>query len=176
MTLFAASMSFAIGSLGGLNLPAFKGHLEGVSELTELGGRLLVVFDGRCGFCNGWVRWLLLRDRCDRLRFAASSSPAVAPLLARYPELLEPGGMPGTVLVFRNPLEAGEQALTRLAATLALFAELPPPWPAVAAALGWIPRFLSDPLYRMVARWRYRIWGRLENCPIPAPEEQARFL
>ncbi|MGD0902096.1 MAG: DCC1-like thiol-disulfide oxidoreductase family protein [Terracidiphilus sp.] len=159
-----------------LNLPAFMRHLERVSGLDEIGGRLLVVFDGNCGFCNGWVRWLLRRDRRDRLRFAPSSSPAVAPLLARHAELLEPGGVPGTVLVFRNPLEPKEQPLTRFAATLALLAELPPPWPAVAAAMGWIPGFLSDPLYRLVARWRYRIRGRLESCPIPTPEEQARFL
>jgi len=151
-------------------------HLERVSELNELGDRLLVVFDGHCGFCNGWVRWLLRRDRRDRMRFAASSSPAVAPLLARHAELLEPGGVPGTVLVFRYPLEAGEQALTRFAATLALLRELPRPWPAVAAALGWIPSFLSDPLYRLVARWRYRIRGRLESCPIPGADERARFL
>jgi predicted DCC family thiol-disulfide oxidoreductase YuxK len=147
-----------------------------VSGLNELGGRLLVVFDGHCGFCNGWVRWLLRSDRQDRLLFAASSSPAVAPLLARHAELLEPGGVPGTVLVFRNPLEPGEQALTRFAATLALLTELPRPWPAVAAALRWIPSFLSDPLYRLVARWRYRIRGRLESCPIPAAEDRARFL
>jgi predicted DCC family thiol-disulfide oxidoreductase YuxK len=147
-----------------------------VSGLDGIGGRLLVVFDGHCGFCNGWVRWLLRRDQQDRLRFAAASSPAVATLLARHAGLIEPSGAPGTVLVFRYPVKAGEQALTRFAATLALLRELPRPWPAVAAALGWIPGFLSDPLYRLVARWRYRIWGRLEICPIPAPEERARFL
>ena len=147
-----------------------------MSGLNELGDRLLVVFDGHCGFCNGSVRWLLRRDLRDRLRFAASSSPAVAPLLARHAELLEPGGVPGTVLVFRYPLEAGEQALTRFAATLALLRELPRPWPTVAAVLRWIPSFLSDPLYRLVARWRYRIWGRLKSCPIPAAEDRARLL
>ena len=147
-----------------------------MNGLNELGDRLLVVFDGQCGFCHGWVRWLMRRDRHDRLRFAASSSPAVAPLLARHAELLEPGGVPGTVLVFRYPLGAGEQPLTRFAATLAVLRELPRPWPAAAAALRWIPSFISDPLYRLIARWRYRIWGRLQSCPIPAPEERAWFL
>jgi predicted DCC family thiol-disulfide oxidoreductase YuxK len=58
----------------------------------------------------------------------------------------------------------------------AMLRELPRPWPAVAVALGWVPGFLSDPAYRLVARWRYRIWGRLESCPIPTAEERARFL
>jgi predicted DCC family thiol-disulfide oxidoreductase YuxK len=147
-----------------------------VSGFDEIGDRLLAVFDGHCGFCNGFVRWLLCRDRHDRLRFVASDSPVVAPLLAGYPELLEPSGVPGTVLVFRQPLTSGEQVFTRFAATLAMLRELPQPWPAVAATLGWIPNFASDPLYRLVARWRYRIWGRLESCPIPTAEERARFL
>ena len=48
-----------------------------VSGLVEIGGRLLVVFDGRCGFCNRAVRWFLRRDRRDRLRFVASESAEV---------------------------------------------------------------------------------------------------
>jgi predicted DCC family thiol-disulfide oxidoreductase YuxK len=145
-------------------------------ESQELGDRLLVVYDGPCVLCNGWVRWLLRWDRRGRLRFAAAQSEKAAGLLARHSEALEPGGTPGTVLVFRNPLEAEEQPLTRFAAMLAVLHELPRPWPAVAAALGWIPEFLSDPVYRLVARWRYRIWGRLESCPLPTDEERGRFL
>jgi predicted DCC family thiol-disulfide oxidoreductase YuxK len=147
-----------------------------MAEPLEIGDRLLVVYDGHCGLCNGWVRWLLRWDRRDRLRFAASQSEKAAGLLARHAEALEPGGTPGTVLVFRNPFDQREQPLTRFAATLAVLGELPRPWPAVAAALGWIPEFLSDPVYRLVARWRYRIWGRLESCPMPTDEERGRFL
>ena len=145
-------------------------------ESLEIGDRLLVVYDGHCGLCNGWVRWLLRRDQRDRLRFVASQSAGIFPLLSRHAAVLEPGGRPGTVLVFSSPIEAGEQPLTQLAATLAVLHELPRPWPAVAAVLGWIPRFLSDPVYWLVARWRYRIWGRLENCLLPMPEQKRHFL
>jgi predicted DCC family thiol-disulfide oxidoreductase YuxK len=69
-----------------------------------------------------------------------------------------------------------ERVLARSEAVLALLAELPRPWPAVAAALGWIPRPLRDLGYRLIARWRYRIWGRLESCPVPTAEERKRFL
>jgi predicted DCC family thiol-disulfide oxidoreductase YuxK len=55
-----------------------------VNSFEELGGRLLVIFDGQCGFCNRSVRWFLRRDRRDRLRFVASDSPKVAELLARH--------------------------------------------------------------------------------------------
>ena len=147
-----------------------------MKEMEGIGNRLLVVFDGYCGLCNGLVRWLLHRDKQDRLRFAASASPAVAQLIERHAELLEPNGVPGTVLVFRNPFKADEQLWVRFKGTLVVLRELPQPWPAVAVVLGWIPDFLSDPIYRLIARWRYRIWGRMESCPLPTPEERAKFL
>jgi predicted DCC family thiol-disulfide oxidoreductase YuxK len=145
-------------------------------ESLEIGDRLLVVYDGHCVLCNGWVRWLLRRDRRDRLRFAASVSPAVTQLIERHAGLLEPNGTPGTVLVFRNPLQTNEQLWIRLAGELVSLRELPQPWPAVAMVLGWIPDFLGDPAYRLIARWRYRIWGRLESCPMPKDGERSHFL
>jgi predicted DCC family thiol-disulfide oxidoreductase YuxK len=54
--------------------------------------------------------------------------------------------------------------------------QLPRPWPAVAAVMAWIPHRLRDLGYRLVARYRYRIWGRLETCPIPTARERERFL
>jgi predicted DCC family thiol-disulfide oxidoreductase YuxK len=69
-----------------------------------------------------------------------------------------------------------EQVLARSEAVVALLRELPRLWPWVGVGLGWIPRALRDAGYRLVARWRYRIWGRMENCPIPTPEERGRFL
>jgi predicted DCC family thiol-disulfide oxidoreductase YuxK len=150
--------------------------LKNMSSLQEIGDRLLVVYDGHCGLCNGLVHWLLKHDRHDRLRFAASASTVVAPLLAGHSRELEPDGTPGTVLVFRNPLAPGEQLFVRFAATLAVLHVLPQPWPAIAATLRWIPVFLTDPAYRLVARWRYRIWGRLQTCRLPTALERERFL
>src|SRR5271157_771360 len=119
---------------------------ESMNSFGELDGRLLVVFDGHCGLCNRAVRWLVRRDSGDRVRFAAFESEKVAEMLVRSD------------------------------AVVALLGELPRPWGWVAVGLGWIPRALRDVGYRLVARWRYRIWGRLESCPIPTPEERKRFL
>jgi predicted DCC family thiol-disulfide oxidoreductase YuxK len=146
-----------------------------VSSHTNIGARLLVVFDGHCVLCNHAVRWLLRRDRCDRLRFAAFSSPTIAPLLARQ-QGVAPNAGPGSILVVRDADGPAEQLLLRSTAVLALFAELPRPWPAIASALRWIPRPVRDLAYRFVARCRYRIWGRLTSCPIPTSEEQGRYL
>jgi len=90
----------------------------------------------------------------------------------------EPGSLPAptTILVLRNAGTPAEQVLWRSDAIVVLLAELPQPWPAVGAALGWIPRPLRDLGYRFIARWRYRIWGQLESCPLPTDVERDRFL
>jgi predicted DCC family thiol-disulfide oxidoreductase YuxK len=153
-----------------------------VSEFAQLGDRLpndklLVIFDGRCGFCNGTVRWFLRRDRFDRLRFAPSESAKVAELLARH-RLGPPGcpAQPESVVAVSDPGGLQEQIFLRSDAAVAIMSQLPRPWPAVAAAFSLIPRPLRDLGYRLVARFRYRIWGRLATCPIPTAEERARFL
>ncbi len=155
--------------------PAFlRGRVE---ERIDIGGRVLVVFDGHCGLCNGLVRWLLRRDRRDRLRFVALESEKVAGVLARH-GLDVPAAACGeeTMLVVLNAGGAGERVLVRSDAVVALFDELARPWTWVGTALRWVPRAVRDLGYRLVARWRYRIWGRMESCPIPTVEERERFL
>lgn len=162
-----------------------------MSGIPELGARLLVVYDGHCGFCNRSIRWFLRRDKLDRLRFAASDSEKVAEVLARHgfvaaesEQAMPPRERgadpqqitPSTILVLSDVGTETEQLLTRSTAVIAMLRELPPPWPVVAAALRLIPRPLRDFGYRIVARLRYRIWGRLESCPIPTTEERTHFL
>jgi len=148
-----------------------------VSELNRIGDRLLVVFDGHCGFCNGTVRWFLRRDRKDRLRFVPSESSMVRELLARHGVGMQ-GSEPGleTVVVVRDPGGAEERVFTRSDAATEMLSELPQPWRAAGVVFGFIPRPIRDVGYRLIARWRYRIWGRLESCPVPTAEERARFL
>src|SRR5271166_4505259 len=157
-------------------------HPHNVSELAQIGDRLLVIFDGHCGFCNRSVRWFLRRDRLDRLRFIPSDSPRVLSLLARHQISETENGLgpptlaPSTILVVRNPDTPVEQVLVRSDAAIAMLRQLPGPWPAIATVMSWIPRPLRDLGYSLVARYRYRIRGRLETCPIPTAEERKRFL
>jgi predicted DCC family thiol-disulfide oxidoreductase YuxK len=148
-----------------------------VTEYSQLNGRLLVVYDGECGFCNHSIRWLLRRDGKDRLRFAPSTDSAVAELLAGHgaqPFGKDPGRE--TVMVFRNIGTPLEELLVRSNAILACLRVLPQPWRMLGAMLRLIPRPLREAGYRFIARERYRIWGRYETCPIPTPEESRHFL
>jgi predicted DCC family thiol-disulfide oxidoreductase YuxK len=148
-----------------------------MTDRLRIGGRLLVVFDGRCGFCNRAVRWFVRRDRRDRLRFVASESAKVAELLGRHGIEAEGSGTgPGTILAVEDADGPAEKLLVGSDAVVAMLRELPRPWPAVGVVLKWVPRPVRELGYRLIARWRYWIWGRLESCPLPADEERERFL
>jgi predicted DCC family thiol-disulfide oxidoreductase YuxK len=148
-----------------------------VTDLSHLDGRLLVIFDGSCGFCNRSVRWFLKRDRGDRLRFVASGSPAIAVLLGRIPfEGLRDAGNLGTLVVVRHPSGPDQQVFVRSDAVQVLMRELPRPWPSIARWLGAIPRPVRDLGYDLVARHRYRILGRTPVCPLPTTDERRHFL
>jgi predicted DCC family thiol-disulfide oxidoreductase YuxK len=148
-----------------------------VSDFSDLGSRLLVVYDGHCGFCNRTVRWFLRRDAQDRLRFVPAESPRVADLLARHGfTAFDVPASPDTIVVVRNPGTPHEQVFLRSDAAAALLAELPQPWSALGALFRLVPRPIRDLGYRFIARIRYRIWGRYDVCPIPTPAERAHFL
>lgn len=148
-----------------------------MNEMNEIGDRLLVIFDGNCGFCNRSVRWFLHRDRKDRLRFVASQSPKVRGVLARHGlGISGPESGPDTIIVVRDSDGTGERVYLRSDAAREMLAELPQPWPTAGIVLGRIPRPVRDACYRVIARWRHQIGGRLESCPIPTVEERGRFL
>lgn len=132
----------------------------------------LVLYDGQCGFCDATVQWLLDKDREGKLHFAPLDGPTAAGVRARHPRM--PTGLDSLVYV-EVDRSGRERVYWYSRAVFAICGQLPLPW-RLARALLVIPQFLSDLGYRMFARIRYRIWGRLDACRIPRPEERARFL
>lgn len=128
----------------------------------------ILLFDGVCNLCSATVA-LVLRAECPppRIRFAAMQGDTGRRLLARAGEAPD---NPDTFLF----IEHGE-VLKRSAAALALCRHLRWPWRA-ARALGWLPARWTDRLYDLLARNRYRWFGRRDHCLVPAPGTAERFL
>ena len=133
----------------------------------------VLLYDGECGLCNAVVRFLLRRDKRGRLRFAPlQSGPAQAYLRAR--------GLPTgdfDSLVFVPDWEQPESAAPRLRTDGALSAlhELGGAWRVVAWARV-LPAVLRDPFYKLIARFRYALFGKYRPRPLPEPEWERRFL
>jgi predicted DCC family thiol-disulfide oxidoreductase YuxK len=135
-------------------------------------GYSLVLYDGVCGLCNRVVRFLLRRDRNDRLRFAALQSALAQRVMARHQE--QAGAM-DTVLLVRGHEKSSEQLLVRSEAAIEAVRTLGGGW-ALCAALYILPRFARDAAYDCIARRRYQIFGRFESCPLPDSSVQHKFL
>jgi predicted DCC family thiol-disulfide oxidoreductase YuxK len=132
----------------------------------------LVLYDGVCGLCNRLVSFLLRHDRRDQFRFAPLQSELAQTLLRRYG--LDPNDF-DTVVVLADFGQPAERALTRSQAALWAVSRLGGIWRLFAIA-KLAPLSLREGLYRFIARRRYRIFGKYEQCPLPRPEDRGKFL
>ena len=127
----------------------------------------LILFDGVCNLCAWAVRFIIERDPCGVFRFAALQSETGR----RH---LEAHGLPTDSLGTFVLIEDGA-AFTESTAALRVARRLSFPWPLCYAAIV-LPRFVRDPLYRFIARNRYRWFGKQDSCLMPTPELRARFV
>ena len=134
---------------------------------TEYPSPATIVFDGDCAVCSAWVHFLLRHDRDARYRFAAMQAPSGRALLVAHG--LDPDD-PSSFLLLE-----GDCAWTDTDAIRRVVTGLGGVWRA-AHVLAWIPKPLRDRIYRLVARNRYRWFGRNATCFVPTPEQRARFL
>ncbi len=132
----------------------------------------LILYDGGCGLCHRFVRFVLPRDREGSFRFAALQGAAAVPLLETHGK--DPADL-DTVYVVIGYEEPSPQLLERADAVLFVLRQLGWPWRAFAV-LSILPRALRDAAYRRVAAGRYRIFGRSETCDLPSPAHRDRFL
>lgn len=127
----------------------------------------VMLFDGVCNLCNAAVNFVLDHDRAGRFRFASLQSPAGQALLAQHGLSADE---PSTMVL----VEDGKTYL-RSGAALRVARHLDGLWPLTAALLA-VPAPLRDAVYNAVATNRYRLMGQAQQCRVPTPELQHRFL
>ena len=125
----------------------------------------VIFFDGVCGLCNGFVDFVLPRDKNKALLFSPLQSEKAAEYLS--PELVEDL----TTIVF---YDAGK-IYVRSEAVLRALAYLGSFWKILPGFLV-LPAFIRDSLYRFIATNRYRWFGEKETCRLPTADERERFL
>jgi predicted DCC family thiol-disulfide oxidoreductase YuxK len=135
--------------------------------------RGIILYDGVCGLCNGLVAFAWKRDRQRRFRFALLQGAPARSILARH---RRDATALDTLIVVVDPGAPAERLLDRSTAGLWVLAGLGGGWRVVATLLGWLPRPLLDLGYRTIARNRYRLFGRLDACPVPGPGHRERFI
>ncbi|HEX8427270.1 thiol-disulfide oxidoreductase DCC family protein [Hymenobacter sp.] len=128
----------------------------------------VILFDGACNLCNGFVQFVINRDPAGRFHFTSLQSEAGRELLAQHG--LPPVAEPETVILIEN-----QQVYTHSTAALRIVRQLSGLWPWLYAAIV-VPRPLRDWAYRFVARHRYQWFGHRDACMLPTPALRQRFL
>jgi len=130
-------------------------------------GKLIVLFDGVCNLCNGWVQLIIRNDKKDVFRFAPLQSDAAAGILseAKY------SSVPAESVIL---IEGGNYYF-RSSAALRIFSHLNGMW-KLMIVFYIVPVFIRDAVYDFIARNRYRWFGKRNTCMVPDEKQKSKFI
>lgn len=128
----------------------------------------VLVFDGVCVLCSHWVSFVLRHDRQRLYKFSAMQTPTGRDLLLRHD--IDPDDPKSFLL-----LEGGRGYMDT-DGIIRVLRSFGGGWHIIALLIRLVPRFLRDPVYRSIARNRYRLFGRHDACMIPSAHTADRFL
>jgi predicted DCC family thiol-disulfide oxidoreductase YuxK len=127
----------------------------------------ILLFDGICNLCNGSVQFILKRDQKEQFLFASLQSDAAEKLLLQYKE--KKIGMDSIVLI-----EDGK-VYQKSTAVLKICQHLNWPWRIFLVGV-YLPKSWRDKLYDLIAKNRYRWFGKKDSCTMMIPLYKNRFI
>jgi predicted DCC family thiol-disulfide oxidoreductase YuxK len=127
----------------------------------------VILFDGVCNLCNRAVQFIIKRDKKKQFLFASLQGKTGSELLKQFD--LPPDQFNSFVLI------ENQKAYTRSTAALRVAKKLSGGW-SFLYGLSILPPFLRDPVYNLIAKKRYKWFGKRDECMLPSPELRERFL
>ncbi|PWL38822.1 thiol-disulfide oxidoreductase [Flagellimonas aquimarina] len=128
----------------------------------------IILFDGVCNLCNGAIQFVIKRDKKDTFRYAALQSEIGEQLVTE--RAIDTAKVDSIILI-----EPGVAYFTKSDAALQISKSFGGSW-KLLSIFTWIPKSFRDVVYDLIARNRYKLFGRKDACMIPTPELQAKFL
>jgi predicted DCC family thiol-disulfide oxidoreductase YuxK len=141
-------------------------------ENPQPAGPHLILYDGVCGLCNRLNAFVLKHDKNARFRFASLQSAIGQSCLRQFHR--NPADL-DTFYVIANYASSSALPIERARAALFVLKTLGSPW-SWAGILGILPDSLLNFAYDSIARNRYRIFGRYDQCLMPSAENRERFI
>lgn len=129
----------------------------------------VLLFDGVCNLCNYLVVFILRYENGNNIKFASLQSEAAAKLLKQYQVKLLEKELDTLVFIFEGKVFVRSDAALKIAG----FMKKPISYVTV---LKFLPLSLLNFLYDLVAKYRYRIFGRQAQCMVPEEKWDDRFL
>ncbi|WP_235010878.1 DCC1-like thiol-disulfide oxidoreductase family protein [Aquimarina sp. AU119] len=126
----------------------------------------VILFDGVCNLCNGWVKFILKREKNQQYLFASLQSETANKLLV---DNNIPQNLSSIILIENNTIYHKSDAVLRICRNLNS------PW-HLGSFFGVIPKILRDFIYDIIAANRYRWFGKQQKCELPQTDQKMRFL
>ena len=152
----------------------------------------IVLFDGVCVLCNYWAQFIIKHDTQKIFKLASVQSPVGQEILKYYGmrtttfdtllyveglelEDLQKGHMGTEALGLESKGKKNNHAFIKTAAIFKILSQLGLPW-RLLTIFKIIPTPLSDRAYILIARNRYKLFGKKEDCILPTPDHESRYL
>lgn len=127
----------------------------------------IILFDGVCNLCNGSVVFIIKRDKKDVFRFTAIQSDEGQKLIEKYQ--IDTSKLDSILLFESNNYFSKSTAALRIAR------HLNGGYPLLYGFII-VPEVFRNWIYDLIARNRYKWFGKKESCMIPTPELKSKFL
>lgn len=127
----------------------------------------IILFDGVCNFCNRTVKLIIKHDKADKFHFAQLQSDFAKELLSK--QGLDHNALSSVLLIEGDHVYTKSDAVIRIAHQLS-------GWPTIFSYSNWVPKPIRNFFYDLIATYRYRLFGKQDNCIIPDKKIQDKFL
>lgn len=128
----------------------------------------LILFDGVCNLCNRSVQYIIKRDKKDEFRYASLQSEIGRKLVAE--RKIDTSEVDSIILI-----DPGVAYYVKSDAAIEIAKAIGGYW-TVFTVFQWVPTRLRNIVYDLVAKYRYRWFGKMDQCMIPTPELKSKFL
>ena len=132
-----------------------------------MNSKSVIFFDGVCNLCNASVQFIIERDKHKEFQFSALQGKYAKEILPQ--SIANPNQLNSILLLEGGKVYQKSSAALRIAKKLSGF------WPLLYGFIV-IPKFIRNWIYDIIAKNRYKWWGRQESCWVPMPELKSRFF
>ena len=127
----------------------------------------IILFDGVCNFCNRTINTILKYDKQAYFQFAPSQSNTAMGIMQAFN--LDEKAISSVILIEQEKVFTKTDAVIQIANRLS-------GWPSLFRLLKFIPKPMRDFAYDLIAKNRYALFGKKDNCMIPDVSIRHRFL
>lgn len=135
--------------------------------MDNAAGNPVILFDGVCNLCNGFVQFVIRGDKSAKFKFAPLQSAAAGNMLKLFDF---PSDALKTIILIQNG-----KLFLRSRAVLRITSQLGGAW-KLTSLLYIFPSFFSDAIYNFISKFRYKLFGKRDSCMVPTPELKSRFI